>query len=720
MLLTDGLKKQSKAKKKMDDAPVQVTEEIKPLSLYINRELSLLEFQRRVLEEAKDERNPLLERVKFLAIVGSNMDEFFMVRVGGLKLQIAAGIFEPSFDGATPPEQLAAIRKTSMDILSQQLNCLYDLITKLKEKDIHILNYNELSKQQLSNAKQYYNEVVFPVLTPLAVDSGHPFPHISSLSLNLAVLVQGEDGKQRFVRVKVPDTLPRFVPLKRSSGSLKKDGTVPRRHYFVWLEQLIAANLDRLFPGLKVIEAHPFYIIRNADMTIQELEAIDLLETVEQSVRQRRFGNVVFLGVNPNMPPNILDILVYNLEMDKNDIYVINGPFGLSSLMQLTSIERYDLKDKPYMPLIPPIIQKRSPEGDIFKAIHDGDIILHHPYDSFDPVILFLKSAAHDPNVLAIKQTLYRVGKNSPVVHTLLEAIENRKQISVLVELKARFDEESNIGWARRLEQEGVHVTYGLVGLKTHCKVALVVRREGEHIHRYIHLSTGNYNAITAHIYEDIGLFTCDEDIADDVSDLFNYISGYSAKKDYRKLLVAPINMRERLKELILQEIACQAKGQNGHLIFKVNAITDQEMIDLLYKASQAGVKVDLIVRGTCCLRPGIPSISENISVKSILGRYLEHSRIYYFAHGGETKIYLGSADLMPRNLDRRVEVLFPVEDERIIKKICEEIIPAYLKDNAKAWVMKPDGTYERPKPREGQDWFSAQEWFMKQRQQKS
>ncbi|MEI7988803.1 MAG: polyphosphate kinase 1 [Chloroflexota bacterium] len=684
--------------------------------LYINRELSLLQFQNRVLEEAKDERNPLLERIKFLAIVGSNMDEFFMVRVGGLKMQMAAGMMERSFDGATPPEQLASIRKTATNLLNQQLVCLNSLIPKLKAKGIHILNYDELNKQQLSNAKSYFDEVIFPVLTPLAVDPGHPFPHISNLSLNLAVLVLGEDGKQHFARIKIPDTLPRLVPLKRSSGGVRKNGVVPHNHYFVWIEQVIAANLDRLFPGLKVLEAHPFYIVRNADMVIQELEAIDLLETIEQSVRQRRFGDVVFLGIQPKMPIPVRDILLYNLEMDLNDVYALNGHLGLSNLMELHAIDRYDLKDKPYYPAIPPIIQKRSPGNNIFEALCDGDILIHHPYDSFAPVLQFLKTAAIDPDVIAIKQTLYRVGKNSPVVNTLLDAQLNRKQVSVLVELKARFDEESNIGWAKKLEQEGVHVTYGLVGLKTHCKVALLVRREGEHIRRYIHLATGNYNVVTAHHYEDIGMFTDDDDIASDVSDLFNFISGYSAKKDYRKLLVAPINMRQRIKELILKEVENQRNGKKSHIILKVNAITDQDMIDLLYGASQAGVKIDLIVRGTCCLRPGLKNISENIRVISILGRFLEHSRIYYFENDGSPKIYLGSADMMPRNIDRRVEVLFPVEDPRLVEQISQEILPIYLADNSKAWIMKSNGSYERIKSNADQPPVSAQAWFINQR----
>lgn len=698
-----------------ENAPV-LTEDIEETKLYINREMSLLDFQKRVLEEAKDERNPLLERIKFLSIVGSNMNEFFMVRVGGLKLQIAAGIVDRSFDSATPAEQLADIRKISSDILNQQLACLDEVIPLLKKQGIHILNYKELNKQQQTNANNYFSEMVFPVLTPLAVDPGHPFPHISNLSLNMAMMIRGEDGKQRFARIKVPDSLPRFVPLKRSSGGVRRDGTVPRNHYFVWLEQVIAANMKQLFPGLQVLEAHPFYVIRNADMVIQELEAIDLLETVEQSIRQRRFGSVVFLGIQPKMPAYIQEILMDNLEMDVKDVYVLDGPLGLSDLMELAAIDRYDLKDKSYFPTPPPIIHKRSPDGDIFKAISEGDILLHHPYDSFQPVIQFLKTGSRDPDVLAIKQTLYRVGKNSPVVNTLLDAQLNRKQVSVLVELKARFDEESNIGWAKKLETEGVHVTYGLVGLKTHCKVALIVRKEGEHIRRYVHLATGNYNAITAQLYEDLGMFTCDEDIASDASDLFNHISGYSAKKDYRKLLVAPINMRQRLKELILRETEHNQKNKSGHIIIKVNAITDQEMIDLLYGASQAGVRIDLLVRGTCCLRPGLKHISENIRVISILGRFLEHSRIYYFENNGKPDIYLGSADLMPRNLDRRVEVLFPVKEERIVQKIKEEILPIYLADNTKAWRMKSNGVYERVKRSDDEPPVSVQTWLMNQR----
>jgi polyphosphate kinase len=683
-------------------------------ALYISREMGLLAFQWRVLEEAKDANNPLLERVKFLAIVGSNMDEFFMVRVGGLKMQLSAGVYERSLDGATPAEQLVQIRKVASALMAAERDAWRDdLLPKLRSAGIYLLNYSELNDQQKEIAQKYFEEVVFPVLTPLAFDPGHPFPHISNLSLNLAVSVLGVDGREHFARIKVPDTLPRLMPLKRSSGSLRRDGTVPHNHYFVWLEQVIAANLHLLFPGMKVLESHPFRVTRNADLVIQELEAADLLETMEQSVRQRRFGDVVRLSVNAAMPEHIRELLVDNLEVESNDVYIFDGPLGLSSLMALHGIDRIDLKDPPFIPAQPRPLQSEGYDGNLFKAIRERDILLHHPYDSFDPVIKFLRQAAHDPNVLAIKQTLYRVGRNSPVVKTLLEAQENGKQVAVLVELKARFDEESNIGWAKMLEREGVHVTYGLVGLKTHSKVALVVRREGETIRRYVHLSTGNYNAVTAHLYEDIGMFTCDEQIGADSTDLFNYLTGYSAKKEYRKLLVAPINLRERLTEMIHREIEHQKNGRPAHLIFKVNAIVDQPMIELLYQASMAGVKVDLLVRGICCLRPGIPGVSENIRVVSIVGRFLEHSRIYYFRNGGQEEIYMGSADLMPRNINRRVEVLFPVQNPELVRYLRSEVLQAYLSDNVKARLMKPDGSYERLKPKAGETPLNIQAWLL-------
>jgi polyphosphate kinase len=683
-------------------------------TLYLNRELGMLEFQRRVLEEAQDDRNPLLERVKFLAIVGLNLDEFFMVRVGGLKMQLEAGVLDLSVDGMTPAQQLVEIRKVVTKLMLEQRSCLQnDLIPRLREAGIYLLDFPELTNQQKNVANSYFQEVVFPVLTPLAFDPGHPFPHISNLSLNLAVTVQGSDGKQHFARIKVPDTLPRLFPLKRSSGGIKRDGTVPYNHYFVWLEQLIAANLEDLFPGMKVIEAHPFRVTRNADMIIQELEAADLLETMEQSVRQRRFGDVVRLSINASMPKQVRELLMENLEVDQNDIYVFDGPLGLSGLMQLTNIDRYDLKDPPFIPATPRFLQSEVYDGNLFKAIEDANFLLHHPYNSFEPVINFLKLAARDPSVLAIKQTLYRVGRNAPVVKTLLEAQENRKQVAVLVELKARFDEESNIGWARTLEREGVHVAYGLVGLKTHCKIALVIRREGDRIRRYIHLSTGNYNAVTAHLYEDIGMFTCDPDIGADATDLFNYLTGYSAKNNYRKLLVAPINLRQRMEEMIQREIQLQKKGMQGHLIFKCNHIIDKPLIRQLYEASQAGVKIDLVVRGICSLRPGIPGVSDNIQVHSIVGRFLEHSRIYYFRNGGEEQVYLGSADIMPRNINRRVEVLFPVEDPDMIRYLRRDVLETYLSDNVKTRVMKSDGSYTRLKAKSDEDQVDAQEWLL-------
>lgn len=680
--------------------------------LYLNRELSLLEFFRRVLEEAQDERNPLLERVKFLAIVGSNLDEFFMVRVAGLKQQIAAGVVDSSIDGRTPAEQLAAIRKATAKLLTETRDCLRALLHELKESGVQVLSYEELTESQQERVKKYFDKVVFPVLTPLAFDPGRPFPHISNLSLSLAVLIRDTDGEERFARVKVPDALPRLVPLKRSLGGVRKSGKVPHHHAFVWLEQVIAAHLEGLFPGMEILATYPFRIIRDADILIQELEAYDLLETMEQSVRRRRFGSVVCLMVNKAMPAEIRNILVENLEVERRDVYTVDGPLGLSGLMHLTQVERHDLKDTPFLPARPPAL--RTPhEHDVFAAIRRSDILLHHPYDSFLPVVDFLRTAARDPDVLAIKMTLYRVGRNSPVVEALLEAATNGKQVAVLVELKARFDEESNIGWAKRLEAEGVHVVYGLLGLKTHSKIALVVRQEGKGLRRYVHLATGNYNGVTAQVYTDLGLLTCDEAIGEDATDLFNYLTGYSALQAYRKLLVAPINLRAHMETLIHREIEHQRRGRRGHLVFKMNALVDQQMIKLLYQASQAGVQVDLLVRGICCLRPQVAGLSDNIRVTSLVGRFLEHSRIYYFRNGGHEEVYLGSADLMTRNLDRRVEVLFPVEDERILRYLCDAVLTTYLADNAKTRILRPDGTYEALHPAPGEALVNSQTVFL-------
>lgn len=682
-----------------------------PPQRYLNRELSLLEFQRRVLEEAEDERNPLLERVKFLAIFGSNMDEFFMVRVSGVREQIEAHLHYVSPDGMSLQEQLVAIRRLSLELYHRAIVCWRrKLLPQLRREGIYIVDYHRLSPAKRKRANAYFKEVVYPVLTPLALDPGHPFPHISNLSLNLAVIIRDAERNERFARVKVPNTLPRLVPVHRCAGSSRPNGTAPHRYHFTWLEQLVLANLHDLFPGMQVVAAYPFRIIRDADIEIREIEADDLLETIQRTIHERKFGSVVHLAVGEEVPPRVLNLLMQNMDLYPSDVYTLGHPLGLSQLMQIyESVPRNDLKFPPYYPAVPPPLQAAAGNQGIFQAMRSGSILLHHPYDSFQPVVDFLRNAAYDPQVLAIKQTLYRVGKNAPVVQALLEAAEQGKQVAVLVELKARFDEESNIGWARTLEQAGVHVVYGLVGLKTHCKVALVIRQEGEHIRRYVHLSTGNYNATTAHIYEDIGIFTCDADIGDDVTDLFNYLTGYSSKNDYRKLLVAPLNLRQKLSELIRREIDHAAQSQEARIIFKMNSLVDKDIIDLLYEASQAGVKVDLLVRGICCLRPGVKDLSENITVTSIVGRFLEHSRIYYFWNRGREEVYLGSADLMPRNLDHRVEVVFPVENPEHIRYLRDRVLETYLQDNRRARRMLPDGRYQRVHPQPGEPVIDAQ-----------
>jgi polyphosphate kinase len=688
-----------------------------PLSpeLFINRELSLLEFQRRVLEEAQDENNPLLERLRFISIFGSNMDEFFMVRISGIRKQVEAHITDVSPDGLTPRDQLAALRKRAIELYGEAQQCLsHKLFPKLDKAGIHILNYPRLSKSQKEKTDAYFKEVVYPILTPLALDPGRPFPHISNLSVNLAIVIRDPKGNEKFARVKVPNTLPRLIPIKHSSGGARKDGTIPYHHYFVWLEQVIAANIGLLFPGMEVLETHPFRVIRDADTEIQEIEADDLLETMQQTIRRRKFGSVVQIAIYESMPAAIRDLLVENLEIKRSDVFVQKIPIGMIDLMQVyENVERHDLKYIPYKPHIANQFKTVGIAEDIFAAIRQGNILIHHPYDSFNPVIDFLNASARDPQVLAIKQTLYRVGRNSPVVDALLTASERGKQVAVLVELKARFDEESNIGWARKMEQAGVHVVYGLLGLKTHSKVAMVVRREEDGIRRYVHLATGNYNAVTSSTYEDIGLFTCDEAIGADATDLFNFLTGYSTQNDYRKLLVAPLNLREKLSALMRREIEHAQKGEKARLIFKANAIVDPDIIQLLYEASQAGVQVDLLVRGICCLRPGIKNISENIRVISIVGRYLEHSRLFYFYNKGEEEIYLGSADLMTRNLSHRVEVVFPVESEEHVRYLRDYVLDMYLKDNARARIMQADGGYKRRHPKDGDSPIDIQEWLM-------
>jgi polyphosphate kinase len=681
----------------------------------MNRELSLLAFQRRVLEEAQDKTSPLLERVKFLSILGSNLDEFFMIRVAGLMRQVEAGTAESAADGMTAAEQLEAIRSEVANLLASAHKCFRrQLLPGLERVGIRLREYGQLSAAQQTRAAKYFKQTVFPVLTPLAFDPGRPFPHISNLSLNLAVLIRDAEKEEHFARIKIPVTLPQLVRVDGPSRSMSGDGN--KAQTFIWLEDLIASSLASLFPGMEILEAHPFHVTRDAEIAIQKLEAGDLLENTEEGLRQRRFGDVVRLQVSTGMPANVLRILVNNLEVNRKYVSKHSGPLSLSRLKYLTAVERPDLKDQSFLPFIPTVFESEADESDLFSNIRSRDVLLHHPFDSFQPVVDFLEKSARDSSVLAIKMTLYRVGRNSPVVEKLLEAVEEEKQVAALVELKARFDEESNIEWARAMERQGVHVVYGLLGLKVHSKVTLVIRLESGAVRRYVHLGTGNYNPLTAHLYTDFGLFTADEDIGADATDLFNYLTGYSSKKDYRKLLVAPINLRERFQELIRREIEHQQNSGNGHLIFKMNALEDPEMIRLLYEASQAGVKVDLLVRGICCLRPGIPGVSENIRVISIVGQFLEHSRIYCFHNGGEEQIYLGSADLMSRNLIRRVEVLFPVEDRRLVRRVRDHVLEVYLADNVNSREMQSDGTYVRRSRRPDEEEVDSQEWLMQRR----
>ena len=663
--------------------------------LYINRELSLLEFQRRVLQEAQDPENPLLERVKFLSIVSSNLDEFFMVRVAGLQKQAASGTQEASVDGLPAAIQLQRIREEVRRLVEEIQDFLRDtLLPALEREGIRISDTSSLTQEERSAMDRYFLEQVFPVLTPLAFDPGRPFPHISSGSLNLAVVVGDNQGTENFARVKVPDSLPRLVPVDAGARRAKASKSQKPEMKFVWLEQLIIANLHLLFPGMEIVEAHPFRVIRDAEVAIQELESDDLLESVEEAMRQRRFTSVVRLQVHANVSEKVLEVLAGNLPIDKQDVYRIKGSVGLRRLSELHALDRPDLKDKPFVPSIPPGLGTEA-EQDVFAVIRREDLLLHHPYESFQPIVEFLEQAARDPHVLAIKMTLYRVGRNSPIVAALLEAVEQGKQVSVLVELKARFDEESNIEWARTLEDAGVHVVYGLVGMKVHAKTALVVRREGEDIRRYVHLGTGNYNPVTARVYSDFGLLTSNEQIAADVTQFFNALTGYSRKNEPHELLVAPVNLRPRLEELILREIALQEKGEPGHLIFKMNALEDPQMIRLLYRASQAGVRIDLLIRGLCCLRPLVKGFSDNIRVTSIVGRFLEHSRVYYFGNGGAQEIYLGSADLMRRNLSHRVEILFPVRNPQLIRRL-KDILDVQLADEKKAHHLQSDGHYIR------------------------
>ncbi len=692
------------------DAPPPVaTIDLADHSLYINRELSMLAFQRRVLEEAQDERNPLIERVKFLSILGSNLGEFFMVRVAGLRQQVEAGVADLSVDGMTPAEQLVACRELAYRLMREARETwAHDILPQLTAAGLAIHDFGELDEAQSDAANAYFDRSAFPVLTPLAFDPGRPFPHISNLSLSLAVLLHDERGQQLFARVKVPPSLPRLVPLPPPADL--PAAAKARRYDFVWLEQLIAANLDELFPGMTIVGVYAFRVTRDAEMSIQELEADDLLETIEEGVLRRRFGSVVRLTIDTATPDDVRDILLDNLDLEPEGMIAVAPPLGMSGI-NLLGLDRPDLKDPPFVSAVPRGLG--DPDLSVFAAIRKHDILIHRPYDSFEPVIDWLESAAHDPDVLAIKMTLYRVGRDAPAVAALLEAARNGKEVAVLVELKARFDEEPNIEWARALEEEGVHVVYGLVGLKTHSKIAMVVRREGDGIRRYVHLGTGNYNVVTARLYTDLDLFTCDPVIGQDATELFNFLTGFSRSRDYKKLLVGPLSLRDRFEVLLEREIEHQKAGRGGHLIFKMNSLIDRKMIAILYRASQAGVKIDLLVRGMCSLRPGVPGVSDNIRVTSVVGRFLEHSRVYWFRNGGDEQVLVGSADLMPRNLNRRVEVLFPVEDPAIVRRLRDEILDVYMHDNVKARYMQADGTYIHSSPAEGEEALDSQAWFI-------
>ncbi len=676
-------------------------------ALYINRELSLLAFQERVLAEATVKRHPLLERVKFLAHVAKNLDEFFMVRVSDLVDLNQAGLVQLPPDGMTPARQLAAIRKRVTEIFDEQRRVLHtELLPDLESQGIRIVSLQDLMPAQRAGLRTYFEKQIFPVLTPLAVDPAHPFPLISNLSVNLAVELQGEGEETRFARVKIPDIFPRLMHVE---SILDQHTTGKKAKYtFVWLDDIVAINLPSLFPGVNVLADHPFRVIRDADIEILEEEGADLRMSVERGLRQRRLGAPVALMVENSMPERLRTMLARNLELGSEAVYAVDRPLGLDSFMQLGSLDRPDLKYPPLVPRLPPSMTAGEP---IYPVLDRHDVLLHHPYDSFAPVVDLLSTSARDDDVLAIKQTLYRVGTHSPVVGALLDAVNQGKQVAVLVELKARFDEASNIEWAAELERAGVHVVYGFIGWKTHAKVALIVRRDSGGIKRYVHVGSGNYNPETARGYTDVGLLTADPDFGADATDLFNYLTGYSQQRSYRRFLVGPANLRQALIERIDREIRHHQKGGDGHIIFKMNHLADRASIQALYRASRAGVKVDIISRTVCCLRPGISDVSENIHVRSLVGRFLEHSRIYYFHNGGEPEVYSGSADLMPRNLDHRVEVLFPILEPDIRDRVVRDILQNQLRDTVNAWAMQPDGRYTRVQPATGEQPFDSQAW---------
>lgn len=679
--------------------------------MFINRELSWLEFDTRVLGEAENADNPLFERLKFLSITASNLDEFFMVRVASLKDMVNAGYTKKDIAGMTAREQLEALDERTHAFVKRQY-AIYnnELVPALDNQGFHIIaSHENLTDEQAEFVDKYFHEEVYPVLTPMAVDSSRPFPLIRNKTLNIAALLKkknGDDEETEFATVQVPSVLPRFVRLPGGDGDI-----------VILLEEIIERNIDKLFLNYDILCAYPYRIMRNADFSIDEEDAEDLLKEIEKQLKKRQWGQTIRLEVQGNIDKQLLKKLKSELDITDSDIYRIDGPLDLTFLMKMYGSFGYEhLKTPKYTPApVPELMDGRN----IFEAIREGDILLHHPYQTFDPVVDFVRQAAKDPAVLAIKQTLYRVSGNSPIVAALAAAAENGKQVSVLVELKARFDEENNIIWAKKLEQAGCHVIYGLVGLKTHSKITLAVRREEDGIRRYVHLGTGNYNDSTAKLYCDMGLFTCSPAIGEDATAVFNMLSGYSEPVGWNKLSLAPLWLRERFHYLVEREIERAKDGQNAHIIAKMNSVCDKDIIELMYKASKAGVKIELIVRGICCLIPQLDGVSENITVRSIVGTFLEHSRIFYFENGGNPEIYMASADWMSRNLDRRVEIMFPVEDARLKKEV-KHILDVQLADNVKAQLMQPDGSYRKIKNAPDMPQVEAQQIFCEEAQEKA
>ena len=688
---------------------------------YVNRELSWIKFDERVLSEAKDKSIPLFDRLKFLSITASNLDEFFMVRVASLKDQIHAGYEKPDIAGLTPKQQLAEIGAQTQNLVQQQYQVLNrSLIPAMEKIGLHMVTEHEaLSDEQQAFVDRYFEDHVYPVLTPMAMDSSRPFPLIRNKSLNIGALIlkknttvnsekkkNKEKDKLEFATVQVPSVLPRVVEIPGTAGG----------RAIILLEEIIERNIQKLFMGCEVVCAHPYRIMRNADLSIDEDEAEDLLVEIQKQLKKRQWGEVIRLEAEAKMDPRLLKILKTEFEIKNEAVYEIHGPLDLTMLMKIYGLDGFDeYKTAKYTPA--PVMAFQN-DKDIFEVIREGDVFLHHPYMSFDPVVNFIKQAAKDPDVLAIKQTLYRVSGNSPIIAALAQAAENGKQVSVLVELKARFDEENNIVWAKMLEKAGCHVIYGLVGLKTHSKITLVVRREETGIRRYVHMATGNYNDSTAKLYTDCGIFTCDERVGEDATAVFNMLSGYSEPKRWNKLIVAPIWMKNRFLKLIEREAENAKKGEPAYIVAKMNSLCDPVIMSALYYASSCGVQIHLLVRGICCLKVGVPGVSENIHVRSIVGDFLEHSRIFYFHNAGREEIYMGSADWMPRNLDRRVEIVFPVEDEKIKEELMH-ILDLEFKDNVKAHLLQPSGEYEKQDKR-GKVLVNSQMEFCREAQEKA